>query len=139
MTARPRPVPDAASAGYWSAAAARELHLARCSVCAAYSIPPGLVCPLCGSTAPEYTFQPVSGEGVVRSWTTVHQAFLPGFDVPYVLVDVELAEQDGLRMIGRLLDGPGAELRIGLPVKVDFEDLGEGVLVPAFRLTAGAA
>ena len=32
----------------------------------------------------------MSGRGVVRSWTVVRQSFLPGFDVPFVLVDVEL-------------------------------------------------
>lgn len=68
----------------------------------------------------------------------MHQSFLPGFedDLPFVLVDVELIEQADVRMIGRLLDGPEAALRIGAPVRVAFEDLAEGVAVPAFRLEA---
>jgi len=50
--------------------------------------------------------------------------------VPFVLVDVELAEQPDLRMIGRLLDDamPG----VGDAVRVAFEDVAEGVAVPAF-------
>ena len=48
----------------------------------------------------------------------MRQSFLQGFDVPFVLVDVELVEQADLRLIGRLLDGPGCtswDRRRGLP------------------------
>jgi hypothetical protein len=70
----------------------------------------------------------------------MRQSALSGFDadLPFVLVDVELVEQRELRMIGRLVDGPDAPLRIGSPVTVVFEDLGEGLAVPAFALEAGA-
>ena len=39
-------------------------------------------------------------------------------------------------MIGRLLDGPDAPLRIGARVSVGFEDLPSGQSVPAFALAA---
>lgn len=135
---RPVPVPDVSSAPYWEAAARHELVVARCSVCSTFTVPPDLVCPHCGSTDPRFAFEPVSGRGTVRSWTVVRQSFLPGFDVPFVLVDVELVEQPELRLIGRLLDGSAEQLRIGTPVAVDFEDLSDGVAVPAFTL-AGAS
>lgn len=65
----------------------------------------------------------------------MHQSFLPGFDdVPFVLVDVELDEQPDLRMIGRLLDGPDAALRLGDRVIVAFEDVAPGIAIPAFEL-----
>jgi hypothetical protein len=66
----------------------------------------------------------------------MRQSFLPGFenDLPFVLVDVELAEDPDLRLIGRLLDGPDANLAIGAAVSVAFEDIGPGVSVPAFAL-----
>lgn len=100
-------------------------------------MPPDVVCPHCHTTDPEFEFTPVSGRGVVRSWTVVRQAFLPGFDddLPFVLVDVELVEQTELRLIGRLLDGIDAELHVGDAVAVGFEDLAPGVAVPAFELT----
>jgi uncharacterized OB-fold protein len=95
-----------------------------------------VVCLHCGSTDPQYVFAPLSGRGIVRSWTVVRQSFLPGFDadVPFVLVDVELDEQPELRMIGRLLDGVDAPLRLGDRVVVGFEDVAPGVAVPAFEL-----
>jgi uncharacterized protein len=135
-TRRPVPVPDDRSEPFWRAAAEHVLTVARCSRCRTFAIPPDIVCPTCGSPDPEFQFEPVSGRGSVRSWTVVRQSFLPGFDadVPFVLVDVELEEQDELRMIGRLLDGPGASLRIGDKVTAAFEDLTEQVAVPAFEL-----
>ncbi|HEX5143681.1 MAG TPA: OB-fold domain-containing protein [Mycobacterium sp.] len=138
MTAagRPLPVPDSASAPYWAAAAEGVLQLPRCGQCRTFSLPPEAVCAACGTTDPAFEYEPVSGRGVVRSWTVVRQSFLPGFDtdLPFVLVDVELTEQRELRMIGRLLDGPDAELRVGADVCVAFERPTADVAVPAFQL-----
>ncbi len=110
------------------------MALARCSRCGWFTHPPDIVCPQCHSSAPEFVFTPVSGRGVIRSWTVMRQSFLPGFEVPFVLVDVELAEQSELRLIGRLVEGEGAGLRLDAPVHVVFEDLAPGVAVPAFAL-----
>lgn len=134
MTSRPLPVPDESSVEYWAAAARHVLTVARCGQCATLTMPPDVVCTACGSTDPRYEFTAVSGHGVVRSWTVVRQAFLPGFDVPFVLVDVELDEQADLRLIGRLLDGDDATLRLGARVRTAFEDLTENIAVPAFEL-----
>ncbi len=131
---RPVPVADPTSAPYWAAAARHELTVAQCGRCGVMTLPPDVVCTHCGSTDPQYQFVPVSGGGVVRSWTVVRQAFLPGFEVPFVLVDVELDEQRGLRLIGRLLDGSDAELVIGTRVRVAFEDLTDDISVPAFEV-----
>ena len=134
--AKPRPVPDERSAGYWEAAADHVLALPRCSVCGRVSMPPGPVCPYCRSTDPAFEFVPVEGRGTVRSWTLIRDAFLPGFrdDLPYLLVDVALDDHPNVRLIGRLVDGPDALLRLGDAVTVTFDDLDEGVAVPAFTL-----
>ena len=95
-------------------------------------MPPDVVCTACGSTDPRYEFTPVSGNGAVRSWTVVRQSFLPGFEVPFTLVDIELVEQQGLRVIGRLL---GGEPKLGAFVRVVFEDVADGIAVPAWELS----
>jgi hypothetical protein len=100
------------------------------------SHPPDTVCPRCGSTDPAFEFTAIDGKGAIRSWTVVRQSFLAGFDVPFVLVDVELSAETDLRLIGRLVDGPGAPLRMGAPVRLAFEDVAPGVAVPAFALEA---
>ncbi|MFJ3779730.1 Zn-ribbon domain-containing OB-fold protein [Streptomyces sp. NPDC090075] len=133
---RPVPVPDAQSAPFWEAAARHVLCLARCGDCGVVSHPPDVVCDHCGSTSPGFTFTPVDGRGAVRSWTVMRQSFLPGFEqlIPFVLVDVELAEQPDVRLIGRLLDGQTPRLRLGAPVRTVFEPIRPAVAVPAFEL-----
>jgi hypothetical protein len=74
----------------------------------------------------------------VRSWVVVRDSFLPGFEVPYVLVDVELDVQAGLRLIGRLVDGAEAPLAYDDRVRVVFDDLAPDVAVPAFALEGAA-
>ena len=135
---RPVPVPDETSAPYWTAAAEHRLVLPHCAVCGTAALPPAIVCPSCGTTEPAWGYVPASGKGTVRSWTIVRQAFLPGFDddLPFLLVDVQLDDEPGIRMIGRLLDGPDAPLRIGDAVDVAFEDVADGVAVPAFVLSS---
>ncbi|WP_327098995.1 OB-fold domain-containing protein [Nocardia vinacea] len=135
--ARPVPVPDALTADYWSAAARHVLALARCTRCDRFALPPGETCRRCGTSTPEFRYEPVSGRGTVRSWTVIRKASLLGFadQVPYLLVDVELVEERGLRMIGRLLNGPKTVVRIGDPVQVAFEDLPDDLAVPAFELS----
>jgi len=128
------PVPDERSAGYWSACARHVLALARCANCGHRAMPPDVVCTNCWSSTPDFVFEPVSGRGVVRSWTVLHDSFLPGFedDLPFTLVDVELDDQPGLRMIGRLLvEGPVLP-HLGQRVAVAFEDLAPGVALPGF-------
>jgi uncharacterized OB-fold protein len=136
MTAEARltPIPDERSAAFWKAASDHVLSVARCGVCGMLAHPPDTVCPHCGSTDPEFAFTPVSGRGTVRSWTVVRRAFLAGFDVPFLLVDVELVEQADLRLIGRLVDGPDTVLQVGNAVRTVFEDIAPGVAVPAFTL-----
>lgn len=136
MTARPLPVPDEQTAPFWSAAAAHRLTVARCGACGEATMPPDVVCPHCGSTSPAYTFAPVGNGATVRSWTVIRQSFLPGFeaDLPFVLVDVELDDAANVRLIGRLLDGPQASVQVGAAVTVGWEDVADGVSLPAFRL-----
>jgi len=137
---RPVPVPDEQSAPFWEAAARHALTIARCSACQAFTMPPGVTCPHCGSIDPRFSFAPVTGRGVIRSWTVLYQSFLPGFeeDIPFMLVDVELAGADGVRLVGRLVDGPGAPVRLAAPVRIAFEDLAPGTSVPAFTLAPEA-
>ena len=132
---RPVPVPDEQSAPFWAAAAEHVLVLARCSRCGDFSHPPDLACPHCGSTDPAFVFIPIDGTGTIRSWTVMRQSFLPGFEEPFVLVDVELQAQADLRMIGRLVDGPDAAINLGSAVSIAFEDIAPRVSVPAFTLS----
>ncbi|CAN7632086.1 OB-fold domain-containing protein [Phenylobacterium sp. LjRoot219] len=137
---RPLPEPDESSAAFWAAAARHVLTLAKCSRCGEMTLPSDVSCPHCLSTDPQFTFEPVSGHGRIRTWTVIRQSFLRGFAdlVPFVLVDVELKDQPQVRIVARLLAPADAPLAVGMPVQAAFEDLAPGVAVPAFVLEDAA-
>lgn len=134
--ARPVPVPDERSAGFWAAAARHQLTASCCDHCGWLAYPPTIVCHRCSTVPAAFHDQPVSGRGRLVTWTVLHTAFLPAFapDLPYVVADVELVEQPGLRLVAYLLDGPEADLALGAPIEVVFEDVEAGVAVPRVRL-----
>lgn len=74
----------------------------------------------------------VSGRGHVLTFTVNRHPWFPRQEVPYVLAIVELAEQAGLRVTTRLVGISQGEVRIGLPVRVFFEQV-EDVWLPLFR------
>jgi uncharacterized protein len=138
MATRPVPVPDPETEGFWAAAASHVLAIQRCTNCGWYAYPPNIVCSGCLAPEPSFRFEPVSGRGRVTTWTVVHHAFLPAFaaDVPYVVAEVELEEQEGLRMVTRLVDARPADLAIGTPVEVGFDDVAAGIAIPHFAPSA---
>ncbi len=133
MSSPPRPVPepDIAGAPFWEAAGRHELVLQRCASCGTIRHPPRPMCPVCNSM--ESVFERASGRGRIWSWVVAHAPVLPSFadKVPYNVVVVELEE--GVRMIGNLLDVENDAIAEGLDVVVDFEDVEEGVSLPVWR------
>jgi uncharacterized OB-fold protein len=61
-----------------------------------------------------------------------HQAWIPGFDPPYVVAIVELPEQEGLRLTTNIVGCAVEDVTIGLEVQVLFEHHDE-VWIPLFR------
>jgi len=114
---RPYPRPDRDTGPFWGAQQHHELHLQRCSGCAAFRFPVTPLCPECRSF--DFEWAPCSGRGKVYSYTVVHHQTHPAFPVPYTIVLVELEE--GQRLIGQLR-GSSDGLAIGAPVGVEWED-----------------
>jgi uncharacterized OB-fold protein len=137
---KPLPVPDEQSQPYWEATGRHELAIQRCQHCGQYAHPPVVLCEACLSTKPSFAFERVSGAGSIRTWTVMQMAFLPAFqaDVPYVIAEVELAEQKGLTLLGRLVDGADAEIKLGMAVETVWNDMGPGIAVPEFKLATDA-
>ena len=133
MSTPPRPVPqpDEDSAPFWDAAARHELVIQKCASCGTLRHPPRPMCPACRST--DVTWVKASGRGRVWSCIVAHPPVLPAFaeKVPYNVVVIQL--EGGIRMIGNLLDVPPGQITEGMEVAVDFEDLDEGVSLPAWR------
>ena len=108
-----------------------ELRFQRCQACGTWRHMPRESCQACGSF--DWTWEPVAGTGEVFSWTVIHRALHPGFseDLPYAAVVVEL--QEGVRIVSHVLDLPVDQLRVGLPVRVVFDDVTPEVTLPKFR------
>lgn len=124
------PLPDESTEFYWNAAARRELAILRCATCRFFVHPPREGCPACGS--PSLAPERVCGRGRVHTYTITHRP-VPGVQSPFVLVLVELEEQRGLRVLANLRGCALDEVRIGLAVEVEFEDVGGGITLPQFR------
>lgn len=125
----PRVTPD--NEAFWQGCRQGELRLAKCEDCAKVHLPPGPVCPFCLSD--RLGWQKASGNGVVSSWTVVHQAWFPAFkaELPYNVVQVELAE--GPRLTANLVEVANDAIKIGMAVEVVFDAVTQEVTLPRFR------
>jgi uncharacterized protein len=103
---------------FWTGTAKRELRIQRCPACAQLRHPPGPFCPSCGHERPGYVV--ASGKGEVFSYVVHHHPPVPGKRLPIVIALVELEE--GVRMLGELLDVAPDSVHIGQPVTVDYAD-----------------
>jgi uncharacterized OB-fold protein len=132
----PVPAVNAESNGWWEAAAHHRLVVQRCTDCGAPRHPPGPVCPICRSTASEWSELP--GTGSVFTFTVVRQAFIPSLAdrIPYVVIAVELDGADGARIVSNLIDIDPSDVAIGMRVDVVWEDMGPALAVPRFRPAA---
>jgi uncharacterized OB-fold protein len=114
---------------FWAGTSAGELRVWRCSGCGLLRHPPGPMCPRCGATRPEYLV--ASGLGAVYSFVVHHHPPVPGRELPFVVALVELAE--GVRVLGELRGVEPSEVRVGLPVEIDFDRVDDELTLPAWR------
>lgn len=136
MGAVDKPLPQISPemAPFWEAARRHQLVVQRCRGCGAHRFPARDICSRCLSREVEWA--PVSGRGTIFSYAIMHQVYHPGFadEVPYAVVQVELEE--GARMLTNVVGCPPAELTVGMPVEVMFEDRTPEVTLPKFRRRA---
>ncbi|BBX07908.1 MULTISPECIES: Zn-ribbon domain-containing OB-fold protein [Mycolicibacterium] len=132
----PSPTPE--SEAFWTGGRDGNLMISRCHTCGHFFHPPGPACWRCRSidVAPEK----VSGRATVAAFSVDRQPWIPGFEPPYIVAIVEIAEDPGVRLITNVVDIEPADMRIGLEVEVFFEDWtalsgGEDtrVWIPLFR------
>ncbi|MGE0802303.1 MAG: Zn-ribbon domain-containing OB-fold protein [Lautropia sp.] len=115
---------------FWTAGEFGELRISRCPDCGQYTHPPSPICPGClgRSVVPSR----VSGRGRVVAYTVNRHAFVPGMPVPFIVVLVEIAEQEGTWIFSEMRHCAPERIRIGLPVRVGFEHI-EDVWLPCFE------
>ena len=124
-----RPVVSPDTAFFWEGTARHELRIQRCGGCGTLRHPPGPMCAVCGFARPEYDV--AAGTGEVYSYVVHRHPPVPGRRLPIVIALVQLTE--GVRMVGELLDIDPERVRIGLPVRVTFDEVDAELTLPAWR------
>jgi len=71
-----------------------------------------------------------SGRGKVYSFSVVHRAPRPTFDVPYIVAVIELEE--GWHMLSNLLECPLEQVSVDLAVRVSFKSMTPEITLPYF-------
>jgi uncharacterized OB-fold protein len=137
---RPIPEPDTITAGpFWEGAREGRLMLPRCLQCNRAHFYPRVLCPYCHSFDLEW-FE-AAGTGTVHTFA-VQQRGLGGWndETPFVTAYIDVHE--GVRMMTVLL-GVDAEhpesIRIGAPVRVEFERASDEVSIPFWRVVGEPA
>jgi len=127
----PLPRIGGSSADFYGFCRKHELRFQRCTECGTWRHIPRDMCAKCGSLKLEWARS--SGKGSLFSWTTAVQPMMPQFadKVPYSPVIVELAE--GVRMVTWLTDVKPEELKLGMPLEVEFDDVTPEISLPKFR------
>jgi acetyl-CoA acetyltransferase/uncharacterized OB-fold protein len=117
---------------FWTSGEDGKLRIQRCDDCKQLVHPPAPICPSCRSRA--HAPVEVSGRATVVGFTINQHPWLPGFDPPYVIANVALAEDPTVHLTTNVVGCEPDEVRIGSEVTVTFEQH-EDVWLPLFELT----
>lgn len=133
MTEYTKPLPDITDSTrpYWDGCKAKKLLLPKCKTCGKTFFFPNHFCPTCLSE--DLAWIESSGKGAVHTFTIIWRPPSDAFaaDVPYVVAIIDLEE--GPRMMSNIIGIPPDQVRVGMPVKVVFEEVTENVTLPKFR------
>jgi uncharacterized OB-fold protein len=126
--------PNVSTQPFWDAAAQHRLVVPRCTACGSYRFPPTPFCWHCRAQDVEWVEQ--DGRGEIYSFTVIRHAVIPDVRdaLPVIAAVVELPGTGGCRVIGNVVDCEPDDVKIGLPVTLDWYDVREGTAVPIFRL-----
>jgi uncharacterized OB-fold protein len=133
---------DAESRPFFEGALRGELRVQRCPATGRLLFPPRARSPWAPRSVPEWVA--VSGRGAIWSFVVAHPPLLPWYAerAPYNVIAVALEEDARVRLVGNLVARAGgpigeidpAAIRIGAPVRVVFERLGDEIALPRWVL-----
>jgi len=124
-----RPVISRDTEFFWQGTKVGELRIQRWGETLRH--PPGPVDPGGDLDAkPDYVV--ARGTGTVYSYVVHHHPKVPGKRLPFVVALVELDE--GVRVLGELIDADPADVHIGLPVRAVFLRVDDELTLPAWEV-----
>ena len=128
-----KPVPEISEAArpYWEAAQREELYLQRNKNTGKYFFyaRPWAV----DDYSTDLEWVPASGKGTVATFTIACFPLFESYtaDLPYVVAVIKLEE--GPTMMTNIVNCRPEEVRVGMPVKVTFEERKDGFKIPQFE------
>jgi uncharacterized OB-fold protein len=132
---RPRPALNADNAFWFEAARDRRLVIQRCTGCKTLRHPPGPACPQCHGFG--WDTVDAGGHGTVYSYVVAHHPRHPAFEYPLLVAVVALEE--GTRLITNLVGVRPEDVRIDMPVTLDWLEADPDLTLPVFRPAAEEA
>ncbi|HUF83687.1 MAG TPA: bifunctional MaoC family dehydratase N-terminal/OB-fold nucleic acid binding domain-containing protein [Acidimicrobiia bacterium] len=126
---RPRPSLTQDNAFWFEGAKEHRLLIQRCTQCQELRHPPRPVCPECRSY--EWDTVEASGRGTVYSYVVNHHPQVPAFDYPLPVGLIELDE--GTRLVANLVGIDATDVRVGMPVEVEWVEHDPDLTLPAFH------
>lgn len=128
---KPLPNPDENTQPFFDALTEHKLLLQYFPSADHYQFPYSDRCYKDWST--EWEWREAAGTGEVYSWVRMHQLYHPSWkeEIPYTLAVVQLDE--GPRMNTNLVHAAAEEVRVGMRVKVFFDDVTDEFTLPKFE------
>ena len=126
---RPRPALTQDNAFWFEGARQHRLLIQRCKQCGTLRHPPRPMCSECRSY--EWDVVDASGRGAVYSFVVNHYPQVPAFDYPLAVGLIELEE--GTRLVANVIGVDPGDVRVGMPVEVEWVDHDPDLSLPAFK------
>jgi uncharacterized OB-fold protein len=114
---------------FWAGTAVGELRIQSCNACGALRFPPGPACQSC--VAYDRGYMVAAGTGTVFSYVVHRHPPVPGKELPIVIALIDLDE--GVRMVGEVVDVSPEEIAIGMRLRVDFHRIDDELTLPVWR------
>jgi uncharacterized OB-fold protein len=127
-----RPMMNRDSQFFWDGTALGELRIPRCNACGALRFPPGPACQSCDAYDRGHVV--AAGTGTVFSYVVHRHPPVPGKELPIVIALIDLDE--GVRMVGEVVDVTPDEIEIGMRLRVDFNRVDEDLTLPVWGRAA---
>ncbi len=127
-----RPMVNRDSQFFWDGTAVRELRIQKCNACGSLRFPPGPACQSCDAYDRGHVV--AAGTGTVFSYVVHRHPPVPGKELPIVIALIDLDE--GVRVVGEVVDVADTDIRIGMRLRVGFHRVDDELTLPVWRPVA---
>ncbi len=132
MAAKQLPIPDEDSQVFWEGCRRQRLLIQQCEDCQTFRFPASPLCQVCLSTLASWREDP--GQGEVLTFCVYHsdlagQAWRQ--ELPYVVAVIRLW-YSGVNILSQLVCEDLDQVRIGMVVRVVFDQASEHITLPKF-------